>query len=242
MKKLIFTTGLIFFLLLTGKAFAQTPTLPQSKDREKIESLKERVATRVAEMRTKKAQALGGEIKEVGKNWLILATKSGEQKILVDEETKIFRLGRGGRQTLTLEDLAAGQRVTVVVLKDNLVDGQTAKFIFAKTLPKNINGVVTAVNSDEGMITVKTKRGEFIVDVEVTTKIFRWEKDKGLLKSGLSKILVGDRAHVLGEVKVKGENRLTAWRILVLPGKAKGITEVTPTVSPKVTATPTTSE
>jgi len=110
-------------------------------------------------------------------------------------------------------------------------------------MPVIIHGKVTEIAVAGGTITVETpKKGEFIVDYEATTKCQIFEKGKGLVKGGLSKIKVDDRVHVIG-TQGEEENRITARRILVLPGKALGIVgkeEATPPAT--IIPSPTTKE
>jgi len=222
----------------------------QQERQEQIRELRERVATKVAELKEKGKRAWYGEIKSISGTTIILTTKQGEKTILTDEDTIFLRIGAGGRKKITLANLVVGEQIVALGQVDTEKGEMTAKVIIGKILPININGKVTAVDVEGGTLTVATlHRGSFIVDVETTTKILAWEKGKGLTKSGLSKIKVGDRVHVNGFTTTKpkeGENRITGNRILVLPGRAVGITgekPATPAASPKTspTASPTAS-
>lgn len=263
MKKLIvFILPIIFLGIFTSVTEAITPTISQIKipspaekneatkssitpdEQAKIDELKEKVATKVAQLRSKVNKTIIGEIKSIGTNSLVVTTKTGEEEVLVDNDTKIFRITRGARKTIALADLKVGERAAIIIKKDNLIDGQTARFIFVKSRPQNINGLVTGVSSKEGTVTVLTPKNEtFTVDVETTTKIFA-PTDGELKKLGLSKIKVGDRVHVNGLVDENDASRISAIHILILPGKAQGITNVTPspvvttTTQPSPTATP----
>lgn len=233
---------LIPFILLMPlillPTLAQTPTespaeLSQS-EKEKIDDLKERVATKVAQLRSQTTyKALIGEVKSADKESLTLKTRQGEKKILVTEETKIFKITGSRKSDINLTNVKAGDRVAVVGSTDP--DGSfVARLILDKPFPRNINGVIENVDRDNAVITVKNsqKGVSYLVDIETTTKIRVWKKDGGFEKLGFSKLNVGDRVHIHGLPQTSEENRLSAIRILILPG-------ATPSVSPEVSPTET---
>jgi len=215
--------------------------IPEER-REQIKELRERLATRVAQLKEKMRRAWHGEIKSISGTTIILTTRQGEKTIVTDENTSFLRTGLGGRRKITLADLSLGEKIVAFGQVSQDTGEMTAKVIIAQVFPVKINGKVTAVNVEGGTITVQTlKRGSFIVDVETTTKILVWEKKEGLKSFGLSKIKVGDRVHVNGTTPTRpkqGENRITASRILVLPGRAVGITGEKPASPAGRPATP----
>lgn len=238
---------LVIGLLLTYPVLAAKPTpspdqatnsATVSQERqEQIKELRERVASRVAELREKGRRAFYGQIKSISGGIIILTTKQGEKTVLTNEDTSFFRIGSGSRKTIALKDLSVGETITAFGQVEIGKEQLTAKVIIAKVLPININGQVVGVDVEEGTITVETpKNKSMTVDIETTTKILVWEKGKGLQKLGLSKIKVGDRVHVNGFIPSKSQetNRITANRILVLPGRALGIVgSPSPSASPE---------
>jgi len=90
----------------------ETHTPPAKEESlEKIRKLKERVATKVAELKEKAKKAYFGEIKNISDSIIFLTTKKGEVRIKVDETTKIFSIGVGGRENITLKDLKEGESI-----------------------------------------------------------------------------------------------------------------------------------
>jgi hypothetical protein len=127
-----------------------------------------------------------------------------------------------------------------------------ARFITKKVFPLNINGVVREVDIKNGTLKVEDKKkGQtFTVDIEKNTKITNYTKEQGLAKFGLSKIEIGQRAHVNGIASTSEENRIAASHILLLPGNAIGIltppsgqkpasASASPSAKPKASPTPT---
>lgn len=225
---------LLVFLLSTSVTLAvsqeEKATPPgQIKEeviKDKIEDLKERVATRVAELRQKSKRAFFGQIKEKSEQGLTLIRGEKEMIVTIDEETGIIRLGPSNKRIeISLEALKIGERVVAFGTLD--LDQKTllAKRILSHTLPKNVHGKVKEVDIDTATITLSSKKEEFIVDYEIRTRCQMWQRGEGLQKCGLSKIEIGDRVFVHGEVNTKDENRLTALRLLLLPSKP-------PTLSP----------
>ena len=222
---------LICLICLIGPispSYAQeaTPTAtvpsPQKDQLEKIRNLKERVAETVAEQRKKNRRAYFGKIKEISDSTIILTTKKEEVSIIIAEETNIYKVDVGAKKEIDLEDLEENQSITALGFLEN--EELTSRIIIAKQKPVIIHGKVTEVDLEDFTITVKTKKeGEFIVDYEKTTECKIFEKGESLTKGGLSKIKVDDRIHVVGTESAKEDSRLTALRILVLPGKALGV-------------------
>lgn len=239
----------VFALEASPASEATSPgkTLREERLREQAKELRERVATRVAELAKEMRQAWHGEIKGISGTTITLTTKQGDKTVLTSEETSFIRTAAGRGKKIKLENLVVGEKIIAFGRLDQKKEQLTAKVIIAQVILMNINGKVAAVDVEGGTITVQTlKKGSFIVDIETTTKILVWEKGgspegvpSALKKYGFSKIKVGDRIHVNGTTPTKpeeGENRITANRILVLPGSAVGITGeklATPAASPR---------
>lgn len=232
------------FLLTTSLTLAAPPadsTPPGQIEKEvkdKIEDLKERVATRVAELRAKSKRAFFGQIKEKRENTLTLARGEKEQSVALDEETTIVRLGPNKeRAALDLEALEIGEWLVVFGTLDLNQKTLLAKKILARTLPKNIHGKVTEVDIDSGTLTLAQNGGTtYVVDYEIRTRCRLWLKKEGLLSEsegfancGLSRIEIGDRVFVRGTVNQKDDNRLTALRLLLLPAQQPTILSPSPT-------------
>ena len=196
---------------------------PKKEQLEKIRNLKEKVAETVAEQRKKNRRAYFGKIKEISDSTIILTTKKEEATIIIAEETNIYKVGIGGRKKIDLDDLKEAESITALGIAEK--EGElTPKIIIVKQKPVIIHGKVIEIDTGEGTITVATKKnGEFLVDYETTTKCKIFEKAKGLVKCGLSEIEVDDRVHIVGTKDENNDARLTALRVLVLPGKALGI-------------------
>ncbi|KKW10692.1 MAG: hypothetical protein UY49_C0015G0010 [Microgenomates group bacterium GW2011_GWC1_49_7] len=245
MKKVIL---IVLALALTTQVAAQTAT-PSGDSKQKLDDLKERLATKVAELRQTQKRAIYGTVKATSVSTITVETKTSDAKIELTDEISVFQNLKGKRTELTTEDLVKGDTVVVFGDYDANLDLLKAQAIFIQgAIPTRISGVVMETNKNDFTLTVKTPDGpSYIIDFETTTKASLWTKDKGSAKGSFSKLLVGDTVHVLGTPVAKKENRLSAARILSLgaiSGSAPTATPIpeekaSPSASPKATPKPT---
>lgn len=228
-KKLI--SFITFFTLSASAAYAQTSTSSSKQ----VEDLKERLATKVAQLRQTQRRAMYGTVKTVTLTSITIATKTKDIKIELSDNITVIQIRKGERTKLTIDDVEKGDTVTVFGDYDATLDLLKAKVIFIDgVVPTMINGEVTDVNRTDFTLTLKMQDGtSYVVDIENGTKTLRWNKDDGITKSGFSKVTVGDTVHVVGTPVPKKENRMSALRVLdISPPTA------TPSATPKLTPTP----
>lgn len=229
-KRLLLFLTTAGFLVLTTWALAQegektTSPLPDDKtattsavDEEKIKSLKEKLATKVAQLRENQTRGFFGELASLSKTGFTLVTRDGEIKVRYGEDTAIYKLGT---KTITAKsaDLKNMLSASVIGLYDKEDGIHEAKIILIQTYPSYVEGEIVTVDKEEGSITLKTKKDETVqIDYEKTTKAQEYNKnEEKLAKSGLSRISSGDRIHVWATTSEEDNQKLTAERILRLP-------------------------
>lgn len=220
----------IFIFLLTALftipslAFAATAT--PSATTQKIEDLKERIATKVAQLKTTQPRAVYGTVKTVSITSFTVETPTRDLKIELTEDITVIQYLKGKRTTLALEDIAKGDTVVVFGQFDTTLDLLTARIVFIQgALPEYAAGTVTARDDKEFTLTVTTPESQnFIIDIEKTTKTLLWDKEKKeLAKSSYSKIATGSAIHVIGSAVPKEERRISADRILNLGSLKKAM-------------------
>lgn len=217
-----------------------------------LDNLKERLATKVAELRDVVTRALSGTITSVSISSAMLETTTKNYKIEFEDEMKVAQIINGKRTSLTLEDLGKNDRVTVFGSYDTTLELLKAKFIFIesnKTLTRII-GTITDIDREGFAITVLTSDGKTMTaDIEKTTKATGWSAADGVVKSGFSKMTIGDTVHVIGTLDPKKDTNISAARILDLGNLSGEIiptvtlaptVETSPSATPKVTPKPTT--
>ena len=237
MKSLITLISLMTLMtLLPVLRRAAAESAPRA-DTKQIEDLKERLATKVAELRQSQRKAVIGTVKAVSVSTATVETKTKDVKIELTDDIVIVQVLKGKRTKLKLDDLAKGDRVVVFGEYDTTLDLLKASVIFIQSPStiERIPGVVTQVDAKAFTITVTTAEDKTVtVDIEKTTKITLWD-GSALVKGGFSRLAVGDSVHVVGTPVPKKENRLSAVRILNL-----GNLTNSPTAAPTEKPTPTT--
>lgn len=208
----------LFFSLATVASFAQ-----ETDDKTKqIEDLKERLATKVAELSQTQKRALYGTVKDITISTLTVETSTKDIKIELIEDISIFQVLKGKRTELTSSDLTKGDVVTVFGAYDQTLDLLKAAVVFIQgAIPTRVAGTVTEIDRTKFTAVVKPKEGaDVTIDIERTTKTTLWD-GKSLVKGGFSRMAVGDSVHVVGTPVAKTENRISAARILDLGNLAQ---------------------
>ena len=215
--------------ILAATATSSPTVKPTSQTN--LEDLKERLATKVAELRDVVTRALSGTITSVSISSAMIETTTKNYKIEFEDEMKVAQIINGKRTSLTIDDIEKNDRVTVFGSYDTTLELLKAKFIFIesnKTLTRII-GTITDIDREGFAVTVLTSDGKTMTaDIEKTTKAFSWVPADGIVKSGFSKITIGDSVHVIATPDPKNDSNVSALRILDL-GNLSG--NVTPTVT-----------
>lgn len=210
MKKILIAC--ICMLFITHQAFAATDSATLSQ----IEDLKERLATKVAELRQSQKKAIWGTIKAVSVSTITIETKTSDVKIELTDTIKVFQTIKGKRTTLSTDNLEKGDYVVVFGDYDTGLDLLKAKVIVIQhPLPVRISGTVSAIDKKGFTVSlVSDQEKTYVVDIEKTTVMFAFDKDNGVVKGGFSKTELGDTVLTVGSLVPKIENRLSATRLL----------------------------
>lgn len=235
----------LFAIIITFLSFPSVPVFaasatPSSTPKisttsattKKIEDLKDRLATKVAELRQTSRRALYGTVKSTSITSFVVETKTKDVKIEMLDEIKVIQYLKGKRTSLTTDDIAKGDLVTVFGEHDATLDLLKANIVFIQsTDPARVSGVVTARDDQEFTLTMTTPQNQtYTIDIEKATKTLAWNRlKKEIVKSGFSKIAVGATVHIVGFPVPKKENRISADRILDLGNLASPVEQLTPT-------------
>ena len=221
-----------------------------------MDDLKERLATKVAELRQSQKKALFGIVKAISISTLTLETKTSEIKIELTDAIKVFQTLKDKRTELSLDDVAKSDSVVIFGDYDTSLDLMKSKVIVIQNpIPERIHGIVTAIDTKEYTVSVETSEKQtYIVDIEKYTAVSAYSKTDGTAKSGFSKLTVGETVFVSGKANGKIEHRISADRILNI-GNLSGTTptpteastptassSATPSTSKKLTPTPTSAK
>lgn len=256
-----------FVSILTGyptvvKAATATssPTL-SATPKKSLDDLKERLATKVAELRTLVTRAIYGTVSSVSVNSAMIETTTKNYKIEYDDEVKIAQMINGKRTDLTIDDIDKADPVTVFGSYDSTLELLKAKFIFieSKKVYTRFFGTITTLDQQGFALTIQPADGKTMTaDIEKTTKVSSWNATDGIVKSGFSKLTIGDSVHIIGTLDPKKDTNVIALRVLDLgnlsgeitptatlapspasPNASQGGPTSTPSATPKVTPKPT---
>ena len=199
-----------FLFFLAGDSFAQ------SNDVEgKIDDLKERVASRVAQLNLVEKRGIVGTVTDVSGNEITLSDSSDNTRFVdVDELTKFS----SEEKNFGISDIEKGNGLGVTGLYNKDSRRILARFVNKITLHTLVVGVVSKINSDDFSLLIKSRENkEFAVDVETLTRTFSYE-DGDLVKSGFSKIKVGENIVIFAFVSSGDDDKLTASKLFHFPG------------------------
>ncbi len=219
----------LFILFYSGTAFAAvTPTPSPNPTSEsvteklssQINDLKDKIASRVAQLKLVEKKGFVGTIKEVSSNQLTVTDLAGNERVIdVDEITKFTS---SGNDSFGISDLKSGMKVSVIGLYNKDSERLLARFINTYTLPLYLSGTISEVDKTNYTVTLSMEDGKsYLVDIESVTKTNTFNKDDTSEKSGFSKIEAGTRAFIIGYADKKEANRMVATRILLFPALPK---------------------
>lgn len=229
----------------TASLTPKSPTAtvdPQDEDLIKkikqIEILKEKIATKVAEIRDKEKGAFLGTVKSVDENTVVLTTAEGESSFTYSEDTLFFQITDNLKKEWTDAKLKTGDYISVFGYYNESRELFSAKFIFLQEKLIRLSGKVADVDKSNFTLQIKARDGEKVIDFEKYTVTSLLVKGKSQ-KSGFSKFAVGDSVYIVGTANAKEDDRFAAQRILHFPinlsptpEKAESTPKTSPTIKP----------
>ncbi len=237
-----YIVAIIAVLLLAASVNAATATpsaTGTATPTSQIDDLKERLATKVAELRQTQRKAIWGTIKAVSISTFTLETKTNDLKIELTDDIKVFQMIKGKRTELKTDDLAKDDIATVFGEYDTGLDLLKAKVVVLQAKPLvRVSGKVTQIDREEFTVTLTTEDNqEYIIDIEKTTQALAFSPEKGLVKGGFSKLETGRTIHVVGTQVAKQDRRISASRLIDLGSLSETSATPTPTASETPSAT-----
>ncbi|MBI4004697.1 hypothetical protein HY358_01010 [Candidatus Roizmanbacteria bacterium] len=186
-----------------------------------IQNLKDRIATKVAELRKKNTKAITGVVTDRAGATINMENNDGDQyKVQVDDTlTKLYLISGSTKKEIKLDYIKKG--VYLIVTGPIIENNINANFIYQDEQYIALSGKVTEVNSEEESIKVfTTEKENFTFDIEETTKMQLLDpKTLELETIRISKVKEGDTLHFVTKKTgaEKEKNRYTPQRILIIP-------------------------
>lgn len=199
-----------------------TPKTTPTKQNRDIEILKEKIATKVAELRKKSKTALSGYIKNVSDDNIELE-KNGDQdtQIALDEAVTSFFTADLEKTTEAEENITKAK--DYIVAFGESIDGVfQATAVYKDSNYLTLFGTVTDTNKSNFTIEVVTfDKEQYTLDIEKNTvQNVMSESLNKLEKGGFSKAAVGDFIHFVIKKDQGGDKKTySAVRILTVPQK-----------------------
>lgn len=210
---------IIIFNFGSNRLLAASPATPSSTVIDKlkqIEILKEKIATKVAEIRASEKAGIYGTVKSATKSKLNIKTKTSETTVDYLDDAIFYSLTDTEKAEISASKIKEGDQIVAFGYFDNTKTTLSAKFIYLTPKTLHLIGKIADIDKEGYTITVKEPQGNMLVDIETYSKIYLLATDKKLAKGGFSKLKIGDIAHVAGIPNSKEENRLSATRIITL--------------------------
>lgn len=202
-----------------------------------IQILKEKIATKVAEIREKEKRAYSGVVKTIDQSAIIISKNGIDKTASLSEDTLFYNLTKDGKTEIAGKSIKVGSFISVFGYTSEGNSQMAVKYIFSQTSPILIIGKIADMDKENYTLTVRERQGNQLVDIETYTKNFVFTKERGKQKIGFSKLKIGDTVHVVGTANIKEANRVTAGSLLVLPFTPQ--TTLSPTPAKEATASTT---
>ncbi len=222
MKKLI-VSSILLLLFSTNPTFAATKPTPlpsknqissDSADLEKIQKIKDIVASKVAELKLVEKRGIIGAIKDVsGMQVTITDVKGNTRKIDVDELTK-FSFSE--KSSAGISDLEKGKSYSFVGIYNKESERLLARVIDGvSSIPVYFEGAISSVDAKNYQLTAINEKGDKrTIDIQSSTKTSLGTNDGDLQKSGFSKLSENERVLAIGFWDKKDPNLLSTLRII----------------------------
>jgi hypothetical protein len=222
MKKNIIFALLIGLLMMPSISFAQTPTAtPTDSDANidpNIKSLKDKIATKVAELRKDQEKVVTGNIDKIDKDTITVTYNNQPLNVTIDDTvTKIYNVS-SGKKEIERDDLQEGD---YLILKGIIIDNTiTANTIYQDSEYLVTSGHINEIDTSAGTIKMVTiNKDNYTLEIGKNTKQQMLDiKTFALISSTLAKIKDGDTIHIVAKMpKDKKSTTLTPDKILTIP-------------------------
>jgi len=224
MKKLLVIIFILLFSATTSSyAITTTPTplkkvtptgTPEvTKEQEdRIEKIKDLVASKVAELKLVEKRGILGVVKSTTNTQIILEDIKKRQRVIdIDELTKFKSTGK---ESFGISDIKEGDMLSFVGLYNKDSKRLLARFVSRDVSPVNIEGIVALKDGENFTITIVSEEGsKKIIDIQTSTKTTSYDGENSK-RSGFSKIERGQRAIVVGFADLKEKGTINAQRVI----------------------------
>lgn len=224
-----------------------------SAELDRIQKIKELVASRVAELKLVEKRGILGTVTEATTTQIAIRDMRGTRRIIdIDDITKF---DDSENKSFGISDVKKGIKLSIIGLYNKDTKRLLGRFVYTVTpSPTYFEGVIIDKDTKNFQLTaVDDSNNKRIIDIVASTKMYSFDNINGQVKSGFSKIEVGKRIFASGFMDKKVENQLDATRVIMFTSLALSngmkkyqasipTSEITPTKSVKITSAPITKQ
>lgn len=214
------TSNPIFGQQETGTQSAQQISPTQSIEDKEIQNLKEKIATKVAELREKNNKAVSGFVTNISGLTITIKDESNvDFEIKLDDAlTKYYQVAGTQLKEIKLSDIKKGIFLIITgVASDKTI---TANTVYVDEMFLIKSGKITEVDSSNFALKVlSSDKDIYTLEIETTTKQQMINvKTLEVERAGFSKIKEGDAIHfVVKKTGIEKENTYSAIKFLIIP-------------------------
>lgn len=218
MKKIINILILLttIFISVNFNVFAATsPTPTDSKIQEQVDEFKDKIASKVAELKLVEKRGIIGTVTDSSDTQITLSDAKGDKRFVdVDELTKFY----SSSDSFGISDIKKGMTLGIL----GLYNKQSRRILAREVndipaIPKIIYGGVGVIDSKNFEVTIVKENGaKIIVEVDTITKTYSYLANT-LEKSGFSKIEETQTIIAIGFPDKQDPNKILATRIIIFP-------------------------
>jgi hypothetical protein len=221
MKKLLFATA--FFIMFAQPVFAQTPTSAPSKnpvattsaETETLQKVIDLIASQSAKRNDLEKKGILGVVQEATTTKILVEDLlNNERTVDIDELTKF---GSGDdTKSFGVSDIKSGNIFSFIGKYNKETKRLLARFVIKVTnIPVQFEGVVLSINSTDGtFLAVDSDGNKKTIDVSSSTKTASYSATDGTVKSGFSRIEIGQRVLITGFDDLQDTEKLIASRVI----------------------------
>lgn len=227
---------LSFILALNAHAATSTPSPVEAQ----IGELKDRIASRVAQLKLVEKRGIIGIVNDLSDTQITLTDVKGNTRFVdVDELTKFNGSSNSG--SFGISDVKKGDTLGVLGLYNKQSRRILARSISELSLSKMINGDIVTIDPDNFVFNIATVKNEqFEISVDTKTKTLSYDKEsQELVRSGFSKLKVNEKVFVKGNINKEDKKKIDADKVIVFPDivKPTPVTQLSSPIPSPVTST-----
>lgn len=179
-----------------------------------IRDLKDKIATKVTQIRQTSQGAVYGQVKEISPSSLTLTNLNRDFQITLNSDIIVYLRTDSGRKESSLVKITKGMSISVFGIYDESKKNLDPRYIYVQNQPVRIIGKILDIDKTGYTVTVKENQTTIVVDFEKYTKTFRFSLPSNKwAQIGFSKLSVGDFVHIFAERDEKVEDRVHAEKI-----------------------------